>query len=37
MKPPSSALLLPLRKRRAFYWLDVENWAEIEEKPGVVK
>jgi hypothetical protein len=33
----SSALLLILRKRRDFYWLEAENWAESDEKVGAVE
>jgi hypothetical protein len=34
MKRSSSALLLPLRKRRAYYWLEGRNRAEIKGKQG---
>jgi hypothetical protein len=30
----SSLLLLLFWRRRAFFWLDAENWADIGEKQG---
>ncbi len=37
METLSSALLLPFRKQRAYYWLDGRNGAENKGKQGGAK